>query len=130
MSFENMKVADLKEIANSFGVDLQDGANKSEIIATLVEEGVTYDMYDQFANAEKEEPEVEEKPVAKKKSSKVANTVLVKMDRQNFSYQTYGYTFTAEHPFVAIPEEEAQLIFDNESGFRMATPREVQEYYS
>jgi hypothetical protein len=45
-------------------------------------------------------------------------------------YQTAGFTFTRDHPFVAMTESQAQFIFDTESGFRMATPKEIQEYYS
>jgi hypothetical protein len=41
-----------------------------------------------------------------------------------------GVTFTKEHPFVAVSEDIAQEIFDKEEGFRLASPREVQEYYS
>ena len=58
------------------------------------------------------------------------NTVLVRMNRENFRYDINGYTFTKEHPFVAMPEDDAQKIFDKEEGFRLATPKEVQEYYS
>lgn len=138
MSFETMKASELKEVAESFGVDLEEAKTKGEIIAALAEEGVTFDMYKQFSEAEKgdvedvidEDPFVAEpvKPAPKGKPSK--NNVLVKMERKNYSYQTFGYTFTAEHPYVAVPEKDAQLIFDNEDGFRMATPREVQEFYS
>jgi hypothetical protein len=52
------------------------------------------------------------------------------MDRQNPSYSTYGYVFTQEHPFIAMTEDDAQRIFDNEMGFRPATPREAQEFYN
>ena len=58
------------------------------------------------------------------------DSVLVRMTRANFRYDIMGYTFTKEHPFVAMKEEDAQEIFDREEGFRMATPREVQEYYN
>ena len=61
---------------------------------------------------------------------KTENTVLVKMERSNFSYQTLGYSFTSEHPFVAMSESDAQRIFDTQDGFRLATPREAQEYYN
>ena len=61
---------------------------------------------------------------------KTTNSVLVKMERDNQSYNTMNYTFTREHPFVAMSETEAQSIFDNQEGFRLATPREVQEYYA
>ena len=131
MSFDTLKVEDLRAIADSFGVDLEGAKTKAEIVAALAEEGVSYDTYKNFAESEKEE--VEEPPAVKnKKSAAKSNetTVLVKMERKNPTYETYGYVFTATHPFVAIPESIAQDIFDFEAGFRMATPREVQEYYS
>jgi hypothetical protein len=52
------------------------------------------------------------------------------MTRANFRYDIMGYTFTKEHPFVAMHKEDAQEIFDKEEGFRLATPKEVQEYYN
>lgn len=131
MSFDTLKVEELKAIADSFGVDLEGVKTKAEIVAALAEEGVSYDTYKNFAEAEKEE--TEEPPAVKNKKAAAKSsesTVLVKMERKNPTYETYGYTFTATHPFVAIPESIAQDIFDFESGFRMATPREVQEYYS
>jgi hypothetical protein len=132
MSFDAMKVADLRIVAETFGVDHEEAKTKNELVALLAEEGVSYDMYNSFLNSEKEEVE-EEEPVAqvkKEPKKKAKDTVLVKMDRKNPSYQTFGYVFSWDHPFVAIPEDVAQEIFDNEEGFRMATPREVQEFYS
>jgi hypothetical protein len=52
------------------------------------------------------------------------------MDRANPSFSVGRYVFTQEHPFVAMSERDAQYIFDNQSGFRPATPREVQEFYN
>ena len=52
------------------------------------------------------------------------------MDRQNYRYDILSQTFTKEHPFVAVSKEIAQKIFDQEEGFRLATPKEVQDYYS
>ena len=137
MSFDAMKVADLRTISETFGVDHEEAKNKSELITLLAEEGVSYDMYKSFLDAEKGEPEIEEEvfdeepiKVEKPSTKKAKDTVLVKMERKNPSYQTYGYMFTADHPFVAMPQKDAQEIFDNEEGFRMATPKEVQEFYS
>lgn len=135
MSFDTLKIDELRQVADSFGVDLEDAKTKVEIIAALAEEGVTFDMFKSFQDAEKEDIEdsfEDEKPAPtpskKKKSSEP--TILVKMERKNFTYETNGYTFTYDHPFVAVPEEAAQRIFDTQEGFRPATPREVQEYYS
>lgn len=134
MSFEALKVDELRKIADGFGVDLSDVKTKAEIIAVLAEEGVSYDMYAKFSEAKKEEvEEVTESEDAPRKQPKNKNnepTVLVKMERKNPSYETYGYVFTQTHPYVAVPEKTAMDIFDSEDGFRMATPREVQEYYS
>jgi hypothetical protein len=134
MSFEQLKVEELRQVAESFAVDLSDVKNKAEIIAVLAEEGVSYDMYKNFADSEKQEteeiPEPEDAPRKQPKNKSKESTVLLKMERRNPSYETYGYVFTSSHPFVAIPENIAQDIFDSETGFRMATPREVQEFYS
>jgi TusA-related sulfurtransferase len=122
-----MKVGQLKEVAEYFAVDLESAKTKNEIMAALEEEGVTFEMYAKFTEAETETIDVPEK-----KAKKVASgdTVLVKMDRENARFEINGFTFTREHPFVAMSEEDADFIFSIEEGFRMATPREVQEYYN
>jgi len=56
--------------------------------------------------------------------------VLVRMTRANFRYDIMGQTFTKEHPFVAMSSDKAQAIFDKEEGFRPATPKEAQDFYS
>lgn len=127
MSFSTMKLAQLKEVAEYFAVDLQSAKTKNEIIAALDEEGVTYDMYAKFSEAETESVELPERKAKKVVSG---DTVLVKMDRENAKFEINGYSFTREHPFVAMSEEDADFIFSIEEGFRMATPREVQEYYN
>jgi hypothetical protein len=136
MSFDIMKIDELKKVAEGFGVDLDQAKNKVEILSILLEEGVTFDMYNKFIEAEREqteEPEevkelVKQKPQDLKKQNK--DKILIKMERHNFNYETYGYSFSKEHPFIAMSEKDAQVIFDNEDGFRMATPKEVQEFYS
>jgi parvulin-like peptidyl-prolyl isomerase len=130
MSFIDLKISELKKVADSFGVDASSVKTKQEIVALLEEEGITYQMYDKFSNVEKEEietPEIEKKK--REKIMKTENAVLVKMERGNHSYQAMGHTFSQEHPFVAMSESDAQRIFDTQSGFRLATPREAQEYY-
>jgi len=131
MSFTELKIGELRKVAEIFGVDVASVKSKQEISALLEEEGVTYQMYNKFVNSEKEEieiPEIEKKK--REKPLKTENAILVKMERLNFSYQAMGYTFTQEHPFVAVSEKDAQNIFDNHSGFRIATPREAQQFYN
>lgn len=128
MSFDTMKISELKEVADGFGIELPEKVTKQALILALQEEGVTYDMYAKFTGAEKEKLEApkEKKKVTLDKSK----TILVRMDKANPSYTVYGYTFTQEHPFMAMSEDDAQRIFDTEPGFRPATPREAQEFYN
>lgn len=128
MSFTTMKIAELREVGGYFGVDLEGLKTKNEIASTLAEEGISYEMYQKFLGAEKAEvnvtaPKTNKKPVG-------VNAVLVRMDRDNPSYEINGYKFTREHPYVAMNEEDAEFIFESQEGFRMATPRELQEYYN
>ena len=132
MSFETLKVSELKKIAEDFGVEIDGLKNKTDIIAALSEEGVTWAVYSKTVeNLEEEEDMTVETPV--KPDNKKVNpedTVLVKMERDNFRYDIQGFTFTKEHPFIAMDKDKAQEIFDKEAGFRLATPKEVQEYYN
>jgi len=133
MSFETLKVAELKKIAEDFAVETQGLKNKADIIAALSEEGVTWSVYSKTIKQIEEELENMDTEVLPKfdpKAEQPENTVLVRMTRDNFRYDIMGVTFTKEHPFVAMGKDDAQEIFDKEEGFRLATPKEVQEYYN
>lgn len=132
MSFTELKIADLKEVAETFGVDAKSLKSKQEIVAVLEEEGISYDMYVKLQKIEKVDIEIPESEKRKRegKKAKPDNSMLVKMERMNHSFQTMGYTFSQQHPFVAMSEEDAQRIFDTQDGFRLATPREAQEFYA
>jgi hypothetical protein len=130
MSFDTLKVAELKAIATDFAVDTETRKNKKDVIAALAEEGVTWDVYQSTLQAiEKDTEEIEILPKFDPKAH-AEGTVLVRMTRDNFRYDIQGYTFTKDHPFVAMPEDDAQKIFDSEEGFRLATPKEVQDFYN
>lgn len=130
MSFDTLKVTELKKIAEDFAVDTDGLKNKKDIIAALAEEGVTYSVYSKTLDAIEEAAEEIEVLPKFDLNSQPENTVLVRMTRANFRYDSMGYTFTQDHPFVAMSEDDAQKIFDNEEGFRLATPKEVQEFYN
>lgn len=126
-----MKVAELKKIAEDFAVDTEGLKNKADIIAALAEEGVTFAVYAKTVDVKEDEAEMNEDEVLPKPDkSQSKDNVLVRMTRENFRYDILGYTFTKDHPFVAMKEDDAQKIFDVEEGFRLATPKEAQEYYS
>jgi hypothetical protein len=131
MSFETLKIAELKKIAEDFAVDVDGLKSKNDVIAALADEGVTWVVYSK--TLEKQEEDEEEDSLPKIDTKKVVDkedSVLVKMTRANFRYDILGFTFTREHPFVAMADSDAQAIFDKEEGFRLATPKEVQEFYS
>jgi hypothetical protein len=131
MSFETLKVAELRKIAEDFAVDTEGLKNKADIIAALSEEGVTFAVYAKTLDIKEDEAEMDETEVlAKPDKTQSKDNVLVKMERANFRYDIMGFTFTREHPFIAMKEEDAQKIFDVEEGFRLATPKEAQEFYN
>jgi Holliday junction resolvase len=130
MSFDTLKVAELKVIATDFAVDTENLKNKKDIIAALSEEGVTWEVYQSTLEAiEEATEEIEILPKFDPKAQP-EDTVLVRMTRENMRYDIHGHTFTKDHPFVAMSEEDAQTIFDSEEGFRLATPKEVQDFYN
>jgi len=129
VSFTSMKIDELKKVAETFGVDYEEAKNKQDLLALMGEEGITYEMYDKFTKAESIKQEVKNKPKAESINDN-KDLILVKMDRENPRYDVMGYTFTSSNPFIAMSEENAQKIFDTQEGFRMATPKEVQEFYS
>lgn len=133
MSFDTLKVSELKKIAEDFAVDVDSLKGKQDIIAALSEEGVTWSVYQQTIKKIEEESEdmsIEVLPKFDPKAEQSADSVLVKMDRDNYRYDIQGFTFTKEHPYVAMHKDKAQAIFDKEEGFRLATPTEVQSFYS
>jgi hypothetical protein len=131
MSFDTLKVAELKKIAEDFAVETNSLKNKNDIIAALAEEGVTWAVYEQtIKKIEEEAEEIEVTPRFDKNQKITEDMVLVRMTRENFRYDIMGYTFTKDHPFVAMSSDKAQAIFDKEEGFRPATPKEAQDFYS
>ena len=61
MSFSDLKITELKKVAEAFGVSSDGVKTKQEIIALLEEEGITAKMYEKFTVAEKQPIEVEKR---------------------------------------------------------------------
>lgn len=135
-TFNDLDVKTLKEACEYFGVDLEGIRGKLNIIQELENNGVDITMWNQWQArlaAEAPAPEIHDagqnkggKPVVPEDVA----TVVIKMDRANLEYDTFGFTFTREHPFAIVPEDTAQLILENEEGFRIALQRELEDYYS
>lgn len=136
MSYEQLNNDVLRQVAEHFGVDLEPKDTKKVIIGKLVEDGVSWDMYKEaFPDIEDipDEPQPES-PVEEKKEEPVTvrpkPTVLLKMERQNPLFEIRGYSFSKDHPFLPVTEEDANYIISNIEGFRIAMPKEAEEFYS
>lgn len=136
-SFSTLNHAQLNEVAATFGVDFESGANKNEKISELAENGVTVDMWNEIVGEDGEEEETTtgvdetilpvDAPVATKPEPE---KVLIKMVRFNNTYHIRGYQFSRQHPFALVSEEDADYLCRVDGGFTMATPSEAREYYA
>jgi hypothetical protein len=130
MSFASLKVADLRQIAASYGAEDTQLMAKKALLTWLEEEGVTYSAHETLANADAADTD-DLGLVAPTAPSKNEDLVLLKMERDNPGYDAIGrYFFTKEHPFQAVPREDANEIFRLENGFRLATDDEVRDFYN
>lgn len=133
MSFASLKVADLRDIAASYGAEDVQLSTKKALIQWLDEEGVTYSSHEALTNAAKASDQDVADATAGRPTAPVKgeNLVLLKMERSNPGYDAIGkYFFTREHPYQAVPRDDANEIFRLEEGFRLATDDEVREFYS
>ena len=134
MSFETVKKDILIQAAEEFGVDITKATTRPLIIAALTEDGVTWEMYKSaFVDIDDIPSVLEDEPTKEKPVSVPAvpqNTVLLKMTRENGTYEVRGYRFTKANPFLPVTEEAANYILENEHGFRIASPRDAQQFYS
>lgn len=55
--------------------------------------------------------------------------VLIRMERENPTYNVRGYKFTYDHPFCLVSEVDAEYLTSNIEGFYYATPKEAAEFY-
>lgn len=157
--FEDFKVGELRTIADQeFAVEVGDDATKAEVLAALVESGVTFDQYlalhPELTAVIAEEPKVvaveetadpgvvtatqmqaepvqEEVRIVVKEETPLHTREewLIKMDRENPLYEVRGQRFTQENPFALVSPEDAEYLLTKEKGFRQATPGELQQYY-
>jgi hypothetical protein len=160
MSFQNLKVDELKELAEFYTVEVkpadeEHGPTKKELLAALAEEEVTKEDYDTFVAAKnagtdksKEEKLEEKRKEAEEKVEAApeaegeeeveeipepedkSDWVLVKMERKNASFETAGFRFSKAHPFSSVPPHVAKYLVQKVKGFRVALPDEVTDYYN
>lgn len=151
--WSDLKKPELLAAANAFGTSTE--GNAKELVADLVEAGVTWEQYEKaflVEPDEKEEPVVAEPPIAPPaprptnvieeapmteqlvtkpahEELAVTNKYLIKMTRDNPYFEHGGHKFTQEHPYAIMTAREAQDILQHEDGFRQAFPDELEEFY-
>jgi hypothetical protein len=133
VSFEKMKVAELRQIAEDFAVDLDANDNKAVIVNKMLENGITWEYYQKAIGAEVEAPAPIVAPTPTFNEPEVAedeSPVLLRMTRDNGTFEIRGVRFTRANPYALVRERDADYIVENYEGFRIASPREVREFYS
>lgn len=154
MSFQSLKVDELKRVAASFAAepevaDEEHGPTKKELLAALAENGVSWKDYQDLKDAsdDADDTEVEEGaakqdvsddadlPVdeevdeEQEEDGDFSNEILVKYVRKNPTWEQAGHRFTHDHPFKSLDAELAERLI--KSGVVVqALPSEVKDYYN
>lgn len=140
MSFIKLNTDVLTQVADHFGVDIDDvektdkGEPKRQpLIKAITSSGITWEMYKQAFPDFEDLPEVKTEPTGEKvEKSPVREEpkVLLRMMRTNPLFEVRGYKFAKDHPFNAVNQSDAEYIISNYEGFRVALPSEAEEFYS
>lgn len=157
-SFADLDIRTLRRTAvEDFAVPVEKDANKDTVLAALAEQNIGWDLYCKLmgwnapeatpepvvatADADEAEPVVaapetynvggEEVIIrtAEAPTPNVKEKYLVKMERKNPQYNTRGHKFTQEHPYALVDREVCDYLLEKETGFRMAFPNELEEFY-
>jgi hypothetical protein len=139
MAFKQLHKDVLIQVAEDFAVELpyevdDDKLTKNVIVKALDDDGITWKMYKEAFPDPEDQPETDAKPEAKTEAAAefkpAPQKVLVKMNRANGTYEVRGLRFTKSHPFLPVDAQDADYLVTELEGFAIATPREVEEYYS
>ncbi len=122
-SLKQLNKAELLKLVAKFEVNVDPTSTNSDIITALEIEGIDYKTYKKFVLENDEDEELDAKEMFDGKP------VLIKMERQNGTFETHDLLFTREHPYQLVNEDTAQKIIDAHEGFRLASPTEAKTYY-
>lgn len=129
----------LLKVAAEFGSDqCTSEMTKPQIVKELETDGVTYDMWLDLIKQDPDEDDpvemalLDDAPLDKEygeENDEDERTSLVRMTRKNFSYQIRGYQFSQTNPYALVTEDDADFLVET-GGFRMASPKELKEFYA
>jgi hypothetical protein len=130
MSFDKMKVDELRAIANDFAVDIEPKDNRNVVISKMIDHGVTWSYYQKSIGAENIAEATTETPTFDDPvESDVEEKVLLKMTRNNGTFEVRGVKFTRANPYAIVRERDADFILEHYEGFSIASPKEVRAFY-
>lgn len=127
-NFQTFSRIELNYLADKFEA-LVKGNQKKDFADALVAKGVTEEAAKE-ALKERAKKILESHP--NHQSAIITNEdtiLLVRMRRANPSYKYRNYHFTREHPYVLMRTDDANDLLKMETGFVLATPEEVKEFY-
>lgn len=133
-NWNDEKVDELIAAINFFAPEEIEGSTKppkAELVKILSDIPGAYEQWKNKAALESmaEDSDDAEDGDVEEDDSDAEDKVLVKMTRENHSYQIGKYTFTKENPFIVMPKSHANYVLE-EDGFVVATPREAEAYYN
>ena len=123
------RIEELVDLHTKLQIDLPELNNKGkyvkkDLLATLEAAGVT--------NRKLKALETKEAVESTDKSNTVnpAGMAVVCMDRSNASFAYKKYKFTQVRKYVVMPNDEADELISENTGFRKASGEEVRRYYN
>lgn len=133
---KNLNKTKLHQTADFFGVDYEESDTKEVLVKKLEDDGVTYESYLKFEEeitGKKEEATVKESVEPNQMTAEAQfDKVVLRLCHPNPVFETHGFRFTKDNPFVAMPSGEAQIILDTylDGKFKIASPDQVKEFYA
>lgn len=149
-AFKDLNKAQLEAAVDYFGADR---GSVKEMRASLVENGVEWNLYAEAFLGPKREPDVEGFVLSEptdiedwpdtegvEEVNEVLTQVpvpqlapqqkyLIKMTRKNPYFEFEDKKFTQERPYAIMDAAQAQRVLESEDGFRQAYPAELEEFY-
>jgi hypothetical protein len=126
--FMSLNKPELSFLADEFGV-LVKGNNKQDFVTALEERQVTPDEVKE-ALKQRQQRILESHPNHKEPVIlKDDDVTLIRMRRANPMYEYRNHTFTQQHPYVLMSVADANDLLRMETGFLVASPEEVKEFY-
>lgn len=143
MSFKKLNKAELVAAVDAFALDVE--VLEPEVIRDALEDsGVTAEMFvemfpdtaSKFKTKKAKADNPKNVVVDEPRKFVASSDYLVKMVRKNPYFEVaskerpgFVFKFTKDHPYNLMGPEDAEHVLSGEEGFRIATPKELQDFY-